>query len=1097
MHQQPDFQSFAAKIHYLSEGERSEIKEAFDFAVRAHEGQKREDGSPYVFHVIAVAQTVAEWHADQDTIIGALLHDTIEDTGARREEIAAQFGRHVALLVESVTKFTQADLSPDLPLDRKIETLRKIFDVMQIDLRCIIIKLADRLHNIQTIGALPTPERRKRVAQETLNVYHKIALHMGMRNVRHIYAEFSVPHAFNDGEQVKQQRNALLVGAESLGEMIVEALKGKGDRLALSVELQPRNLLTFYERQQERGASIPMDAFIVSINVATDDDCYAMLRLLHQLFRPISGQFHDFIAAPSEAGYQSLHTVVAFPNGGAAEIRIRTPEMEKQSQQGLARWLFSGQNIPPNFSWLQRTKKLDIVTRNSSKAFWEALQADVLSETMVITIDHHRLSLPKGATILDAAYALYNEKAECLATASVGGRQEPLATTLRQDDDVHLTISTESHLTFDWLQMVSTQHARLQITEILKKRDRSERIRLGALILQKEFDHYGKGPVAELSRSQRAQIARYFRRDSFDDVLAMIGEGVIRTRDIVFFLEPEHEKRSLFSPVAKQRYNFRLRVCGTERSGQDILALLHGVIRLADVTVTQTTIQSAQPGAVHIIISGSAENRLQYADFVEMLERQEWTTHISTLIERRQKVFLIASAIASLCIVVLNIALFPAYHPYLQQWTFLPQIALQSIPLLPILAVNYYLLRLLRHYIVRMRSERWFLGMGLLLNVVGLVVLIARIITFSTAEVRLLPLIALFTASLLYMGFRFFQTDQWFNPITGLPVDTSVHRYHTKRERIIGYSIRIAGVILWGLVPVYIRSTGIEIIPPMLRLSLMGIGVLVPFSAIYLFRWILVRKFYPLTLPLTSAFWILSLGQMLYAYLENTSLIYTTGTNLLLFNNFSPVIGLFIAVLFWRHDFAYLRQAKTMLWIFILAVIASFGSALLLYTSTLAESGTHRVFGDILALLSAFVDVAITLGQVQYMRQFKKTDGIVMNLHIFLAFLVFTAPFLFIGHTLGLVTLPVLPTNVLLLGMGSGTIFGIGLLLNCEAFKRIDGLLAYILFNLSVVVTFAFENYLWPSSHASILLLFSGILIVGASIGAEIISMRAERKVAA
>ena len=182
-----DFHALAPHLLHLSEGEKADVRRAYEFAVLVHKDQRREDGSPYVTHVIAVAATVASWHADRDTIIAALLHDVLEDTATRRHEIAHQFGRRVAMLVESVTKFTLADLSPDLPLDRKIETLRKLFDVMRHDMRSVLIKLADRLHNVLTIDALPE-ERRRRFAEETLDVYHKIALHLGMRALRHQYA---------------------------------------------------------------------------------------------------------------------------------------------------------------------------------------------------------------------------------------------------------------------------------------------------------------------------------------------------------------------------------------------------------------------------------------------------------------------------------------------------------------------------------------------------------------------------------------------------------------------------------------------------------------------------------------------------------------------------------------------------------------------------------------------------------------------------------------------------------------------------------------------------------------------------------------------
>ena len=249
---EPSFSDLSSMLSHLTEGEVLEVERAFHFAVKAHASQSREDGTPYVYHVIEVAKILAGWKADADTIIAALLHDTIEDTGVTKEGLSSLFGRHVALLVDSVTKFTDADLSPNLPLDRKIETLRKLFDVMRLDVRSILIKLADRIHNIRTIHFLPTPERRRRFAEETLEVYYKIAVHLGMREVRHIFAEYAVPEAYDDGNQVCAEWWSFLDEAATISRTMLEAIRGTGVQ-PLSVAAEARNLSAFYDRRRRRG----------------------------------------------------------------------------------------------------------------------------------------------------------------------------------------------------------------------------------------------------------------------------------------------------------------------------------------------------------------------------------------------------------------------------------------------------------------------------------------------------------------------------------------------------------------------------------------------------------------------------------------------------------------------------------------------------------------------------------------------------------------------------------------------------------------------------------------------------------------------------
>ncbi len=1094
--QQPDYRTLAAKIHHLSDGERSDVKHAFEFAVQAHASQTREDGSPYVLHVIAVAETVALWKADRDTIIAALLHDVIEDTSIHKEEITEKFGRRVALLVESITKFTEADFSPDLPLDRKIETLRKLFDVMRYDMRSVIIKLADRLHNIETIDALPTLERQRRFADETLSVYIKIALHLGMRDVRHVFAEHCVPIAFDDGIAALAERDRSFEAAQSLKPLMTKSLHAtESAQSLLSVEVQSRNLLTYYERRRAKGGSAASyDAFIVSICVRTEDDCYKLLRILHTLYRPVTGQFRDYIAAPSDAGYQSLHTIVTLPDGRVVEVRIRTPEMYEQAKHGITLWLFQGQRVPPNFSWLQRTEGIDLKTRDSSAAFWEALQADVLSETISVMIDHQRYSLPKGSTVLDAAYISANDRAGSLISGVVRGKAESFGTQLHDDDDVHLVFDQSSHVSFEWLQMVATQHARMFIVDVLKKTGRRQKIALGANLLQKELDHYGKGVLTSLPKHSQQNLATHFRRETFDDVLSMIGEGVIRARDVVFYLYPDHRRK--FLPFRIGKYFFRLRISGSENPGQDVLALLHGVIRSNEVTLSSINMKSSKRNSiVDILVVGHCPDRLQFADFVDALERQEWTSKVQTLISHGQKFLLIASSILALVAIALDVLLFPTYQHIIEKWPYIPVFIFQVVPLLPILAVNYYLLRLLRYYVVRMRSEQWFLGLGLLLNLIGLVLIVLRLSFLSTPPGTLFPLIAVFTTSLLYMGYRFYQADSLFLLFeTSRPPIVRRPSRDVLWQKIWGYLIRFFAVTIWGLIPIYIRYTPVSTLPPIFRIFLMGLGMIIPFTIIHVFRSIFQHRTISFRLPYTYAFWMIVIGQIAFAYLQHKSLLYTSGTNFLLFNNFAPVIGLFVSVLFWRQEIAYLRRPETMVWIFLLAVLATLGSSLLVYTTSTNTSSTAvTIFGDLLAMISMVFDVILTLGQIKYIQQYSKTDGVLLNIHLAFYFLLSTAPIVFFGTLYGFMPTLTLTSSTWYLGGILGFIFGTALIFNYESFKRIDGYIAYMLFNLSVVFTFTFEAFIAHSISPTPILLLSAFLIIGASLFAELINTRCEK----
>ncbi len=1096
---QIDFSLLEPSLQHLQSGDRADVRRGFEFAVRAHALQQREDGTPYVLHVIEVARTVAEWGADRDTIIAALLHDALEDTPTEKEELVRQFGRRVAFLVEGITKFTQADLSPDLPLDRKIETLRKLFDVMRLDIRSILIKLADRVHNVQTIDALPTEERRKRFAIETLSIYYKIAFHLGMRDVIRVFAEYCVPHAFPEGAAQRMERDRLCVEGEALRMKVEHDLRtSHGTHGIVSVSLLPRNLLIFHDRiVQHGGVSLMQDAFSIGITVRTEEDCYQLLKSLHTLYRPVSGHFRDFIAAPSDAGYQSLHTHVTLPLGTVIECRIRTPHMFEQMKKGITLSMFGTGQVVPNFAWLNRSASLDLKTRDSSSAFWEAIESDVLRESSSITVDQKRLSLPNGSTALDAAYALYDAKAGFVKSITVNGRAVPLGETLKEDDDVHSTTDSSEQVTFEWLQMVSTQHARLLIVDVLKRKDRSEKTAFGAVLLQKELDHYHKGLLQDLSRIQCVRAAQHFRREKFNDVLVMIGEGVMRARDVVFYLFPDHQR---LLPVTHSRYKFRLNLNGTQLRKNDIFSQLNGVIRLSEVSVDRTSLDfNSANGNFDLLLTGSCDDRLQFADFVELLERQAWVLRVQTLISRKQKLLLIGAFALAFAVVVLDIVLFPAYEQALGSLSLVPQFLIQAIPLIPILAANYYLLRLLRQYVARMRSDRWFLGIGLLLNVIGLLTLVLRIVILHRITSSLLPLIAIFTASLFYMGIKFFQNEELFKPFDDRRIKPIGDRQWLalRRRKIIGYFIRLGAVVIWGLEPIYIRYTSVNALSPFIRTFLLAFGVLAVSSLVLLFRQLVfkrerkpLRSF--LTLPYDKFFVLLVIGQIGFMYLKNASLVHTTGTNLLLFNNFAPLLGLLVAAVFWRRDIPYLKRPQTMLWIFLLAIIAGIGSSLLVYSSV--TEGTSSLLGDILAFIATLFDVLLVVSQIQYIKGFPKSDPAALNLHIFFYLLVFVSPLIILAALFHWPIFAGMTITAVLLGIGIGLFEGVGQMCNYAAFKRIDGYLAHLMFNLSVFITFSVETFVLHTVQPTLLLIVSGLLILSASVLAEYLNSQCQKK---
>ncbi len=1085
--QTPDFRDLAALLAHLSPGDIADVRTAFDFAVEAHASQQREDGAPYVTHVIRVAEIVAEWKADRDTIIAALLHDVLEDTPVDKEAITLHFGRKVAMLVEGITKFTQADLSQDLPLDRKIETLRKLFDVMRFDMRSILIKLADRLHNVQTISSLPTPERRRRFALETLTVYYKIAFHLGIRHMRRAFAELCVPHAFDTGTAEKEARDVMCEKAKDIATSVETELKKYAESYGLlSVTMFPQNLLIFHNRIQERGGQpLLQDAFFVSVIVRSEDDCYQLLKTLHTLYRPLSGQFRDFIAAPSDAGYQSLHTFVSLSDGSVIDVRIRTPEMYEQAMKGVAVPLFDP-TVPDltNISWLQRSAELDLKTRDSSSSFWEALESDIFREMISINIDRKRLSMPSGSTALDAAYAYHNDRANHTSALTVNGRPVLGSEVLKEDDEVHVTIDAKQHAVFSWLHMVSTRHARLLIVDVLKKTEKSEKIALGATLLQKEFDHYNKGLLSGLSHTQCQHVADHFRRQSFDQVLSMIGEGVLRARDIVFFLHPDRQCKRLFVSQSK-RYEFRLHLTV---SRQDVLTQLNTVIAQSDVSIDNVHVRS-DGTSTGIYITGSSIDRLHFADFIDSLERQEWVSKVQTVLSVRQKTFIALLFSLAIGVMILDLMLFGKYIDVLQDFSSTTLVFAFILPLLPIIITNAYLLSYLKSYVVLLRRERWYFGVGFFLNMLGIVLVTWKLPLLRTGSAVLI-VFALFAVAMLLLGYRFAETYLLFESVKKKPV-TRV----SLRTKVIGYLLRFCAVLIWGVEPVLIRYTSLQQLSPLLRVHIWAIaGAVTGFFAIGILN-VFRQKQDRLSFstPYNRYFWIIVFANLSYNYFLHKSLLFTTATNVNLILSYAPIFALLLGFVIWRERISYFRSAKNIQQMFLIFALSALGGTLLIYNDSLHTGG--GIIGDFFALLIAFSDVAFIMCNIHYIKYSKKTTNTIsLATHHFLWIAVVTLLLITSMNIFGTssITYDLTPIQWFT-GLGVGFLTLIGLVLTFEAFRRIDGLIAFLMLNLAPLIAFSLEVFFFDLRVSTPLFLIGGVAIVSASILAEIVSARCQK----
>jgi RelA/SpoT family (p)ppGpp synthetase len=517
---------------YLEPRDVAEVYRAYLFSAEAHAGQSRRSGEPYIYHPIAVAHILTAMHLEARTLSAAILHDVIEDTGATKERIAAEFGAEIAGLVDGVSKITRMEFASQE--EAQAENFRKMLLAMAADIRVILIKLADRLHNMRTIGAMP-PLRRRAIARETLDIYAPIANRLGVRawaielEDLAFDALYPLRHRILADAVRKRRANRKAI-VEKVRNAIVNQLRQEG--LEAEVQGREKNVYSIYKKMEAKRLSFDQVHDIYGFRVIVDkvDNCYRALGVIHNLYKPIPGRFKDYIAIPKANGYQSLHTVVFGPFGVSIEVQIRTREMHRVAEAGVAsHWLYKNGEAanavpPPALQWLKDL--LDTQQKaGNPREFLEHLKVDLFpDEVYVFTPNGEIKKLPRGATVIDFAYDVHTDVGNRCVGAKVNHQLAPLRTVLRNGDHVEIITAEWSHPNPAWLGYVVTSKARAHIRNHLKNQKQGEAVQLGERLLSRALADLG-ADLARVEPAARGAALASLRLPTWEALLAEIGLG--------------------------------------------------------------------------------------------------------------------------------------------------------------------------------------------------------------------------------------------------------------------------------------------------------------------------------------------------------------------------------------------------------------------------------------------------------------------------------------------------------------------------------------------------------------------------------------------
>ncbi|VAW53789.1 Guanosine-3',5'-bis(diphosphate) 3'-pyrophosphohydrolase / GTP pyrophosphokinase, (p)ppGpp synthetase II [hydrothermal vent metagenome] len=558
---------------YMDEEQVKDVYHAYLFGAQAHEGQIRVSGEPYIYHPIAVARILAQMHMDVKSIIASILHDVLEDTPATRKLIEHEFGKDVAHLVDGVSKLTHIKFKNKI--EQQAENIQKVLLAMAKDIRVIMIKLADRLHNMRTLGALRN-DKRRRIAQETLEIYIPIANRLGIFTIRHelenLVFEAIYPLRYRVIKHAVEKAGG---HRKELVEKIDQALSSRLTEMSIDFQIASRkkHLFSVYRKMKDKHLPFHkiLDVYALRVLGSSVDDCYRILGIVHNLFKPIPGRFKDYIAIPKSNGYQSLHTALYGPHGIPMEVQIRTIDMDKFAESGIAaHWLYKSPDEKGEITAHARTR--DWLTgilemqqsAGDSLEFLENVKVDLFhDEVYVYTPDGDIMKLPRNATPVDFAYAVHTDIGNCCVAAKLDHSFAPLNTPLYSGQTVEIVTSPTSRPNAAWLNYVVTAKARSNIRNYLKNMQADEALSQGQRLVERCLKPLGMR-LNDVKEKHLKKVLKDYGFDDLTELLEDVGLGNRPPSLVAKHLVPERISDGDSEETREMKSQSALAISGTE-----------------------------------------------------------------------------------------------------------------------------------------------------------------------------------------------------------------------------------------------------------------------------------------------------------------------------------------------------------------------------------------------------------------------------------------------------------------------------------------------------------------------------------------------------
>ncbi len=732
----------------------------YEFAKQAHEGQLRKDGSPYIIHPIATARVLSTLKVDEDTLIAALLHDVPEDTSRTVEEIGGLFGERIAFLVEGITKLSKVHYQNDME-GRQIESLKKLLIHTAKDPRVILIKLADRLHNMRTLNFVTKPEKQIRISRETLEVYVPMASLLGIQGIKSELQDlcFKYLHPAENEHffrKISESESRLMPKTEETMKRVSDVLKGH--HIDTQVFIRNKTIYSIFTKMSAERKTFDdvHDLITLRVLVPTIEDAYRALGIIHVMFKPKSGSFKDYIAVPKINGYRSLHTTVFGIDGTLTEFQIRTYEMDNEAEYGITTHYFLGskrngknskKSVDPEWRTQWMTDILDLEQQElTSRSFVEKVKSDLFEDKIfAFTPKGDAIHLPKDASAIDFAYAIHSDVGNQAVSAEINGQKKSLFSALKSGDTVCIITSPQSAgPQRDWLDFARTNISKNKIRYFLNKENAETKVRIGKQLLQKAFNRLGIGLIDEIPyrKIQNALITSHHSNyPNLKALLSAIGDGTLDASDVIHSLYP----RQQLSSISRGSEHIELKIAVLDREGMvaDILQVLSRFrVNIIDLNAHAKNL-FAKHGEVIIVLNLEQFDTLQ--SIFTQLEQIDGVYSVSRVF-RAQQIGFNVFAFITVCFWLL--------HPiYIEYFTRSSNDAVVYIGLFLLLVLAFSMRHFTPRYVAKFQERRSMLIATGFITLFVLATLVWEITTYHiTASWGVVTLIFL---AVFYLGVEY------------------------------------------------------------------------------------------------------------------------------------------------------------------------------------------------------------------------------------------------------------------------------------------------------------------------------------------------------